>query len=421
MSALSRAKSRRAAVRGKMTKLIRNAEKVLSVELSALITEELRLALQAMKDVLDEHQEANTAVLEAMADEGATEDQVLAETDNSSDVETKVEDCIRKIRCSVAQNQLYLDYQTVVSSSDSWMEHSHPTAANFSKDGRLMVQQLEKLMSRLEPYKTNPTFQPLHSKVRDSLGKIPATIFKTPTATAAATPASTTAKKLPPPYQVKTPTFSGKLKEFQPFSDRFQEIMETHKGHYTHADKCCILADAMLDRDAKKLVNDHAAEGYDAAFKQLKDRCGRSSVIFPQLVEELLSRNRYDYSQESMLLALDRTQRLLTAMEKIGGKDIEALAVALVIRDCDDEVRKEWAKHLGPTDKIPVLDDFVKFASPLSHNLPRKNKSLNGAAVSLSSQQLLVPKSRRRNRQQLQPLQLPSQPALFVRGQATPL
>ncbi len=56
-------------------------------------------------------------------------------------------------------------------------------------------------------------------------------------------------------------------------------------------------------------------------------------------MEELLSRNRYDYSQESMLLASDRTQRLLTAMEKIGGKDIEALAVALVIRDCDGEVR----------------------------------------------------------------------------------
>jgi len=249
-----------------------------------------------LKDVLDEHQDTNTVVLETMAEEGATEEQVMAETDNSSEVEVKVEDCIRRLRLrrSLTQNQIYLDYKTVVSSSDSWIEHSSPTASEYAKDGRLMVQQLETLMSRLEPYKTDPTFQPLHSKVGESLGKIRATIFKTPATGPAATTAVPVTKKMPPPYQVKTPTFSGRVKDFQQFSDRFTEIMETHKEHYTDADKCCILADAVLDRDAKRLVNDYAAEGFDSAFKQLKDRYGRASVIYPQLVEELLARNRYD-------------------------------------------------------------------------------------------------------------------------------
>ncbi len=40
-------------------------------------------------------------------------------------------------------------------------------------------------------------------------------------------------------------------------------------------------------------------------------------------------------------------------MDKFGGKDIEALAVALVLRDRDEEVRNEWARHLSTDDKIP--------------------------------------------------------------------
>ncbi len=142
--------------------------------------------------------------------------------------------------------------------------------------------------------------------------------------------------KLPPPYQVKTPTFSGRVKDFAKFSDRFTEIMSIHSEHYSDADKCCILADAMTDREARKVMNDYASKGFDVAFQQLRNRYGRASTIYPQLVEELINRNRYDYSQESVLQALDCTQRVLSAMDKIGGKNIEALEVALVLREWPD-------------------------------------------------------------------------------------
>ena len=315
-----------------------------------------------------------------MAEQGASEDDITAETDNSIEVESKAEDTMYDIRRALAQNKLYHSYQTTYTAADSWLTSSSPEATDFGKDGRLLMQQLEALSIQMEPYREDTLFQPLQNKVKDGLGKIRTILFtsKSPAATTAPPAAP---KKLPPPYQVKTPTFSGRVKDFQQFSDRFTEIMSIHSEHYSDADKFCILADAMTDREARKVVNDYASEGFDVAFQQLRDRYGRASTIYPQLVEELITRNRYDYSQESMLQALDRTQRVLSAMDKIGGKNIEALAVALVLRDCDEEVRKEWARHLGTEDKIPVLEDFVKFAAPLSHHLPRKSKAPNPGAA----------------------------------------
>ncbi len=39
--------------------------------------------------------------------------------------------------------------------------------------------------------------------------------------------------------------------------------MNIYDDHYTDADKHCLLADSMTDREAKKLVTDYASEGYE--------------------------------------------------------------------------------------------------------------------------------------------------------------
>ncbi len=59
------------------------------------------------------------------------------------------------------------------------------------------------------------------------------------------------------------------------------------------------------------------------------------------------------------------------ALDKI---TIEQLATALVVRDFDEELSKEWARHLGSLDKIPDMKQLLDFIRPLSHNLPAKTK-----------------------------------------------
>ncbi len=64
----------------------------------------------------------------------------------------------------------------------------------------------------------------------------------------------------------------------------------------------------------------------------------------------------------------------LKAMAKVKRATIGRVAVALTIRDFDDELAKEWAKHLGPSNQIPDVADLMKFVRPLSHNLPSNPK-----------------------------------------------
>ena len=143
-----------------------------------------------------------------------------------------------------------------------------------------------------------------------------------------------------------------------------------------------ILAKAMDDQEARRLIERYSSAGFEEAMKQLKSRYGRPAAVYPQLVEELVARNRYDYSQESMHQILEHSQLVLAAMDKVNGKTIEQLTVALVVRDFDNELEKEWVKHLGDEDKLPDMDTLLEFIKPLSHNLSRKKKVLSAVAAS---------------------------------------
>ncbi len=189
------------------------------------------------------------------------------------------------------------------------------------------------------------------------------------------------------PYKLKTPTFSGNVHEFQRFYDRFTDILKTHSDCYTVGDKCCLLAEAMEDPAAKGLVRkfSQGPSGYDTAMEQLRLRYGRASVIYPTYVKELIQRGNYDYTQDSMLRVIDRKRHLLDAMEKIKGNTLSQVAIALVLMDFNEELSKEWAEHLGSDDKLPNVDNLMKFITPLSHNLPSKSTSASTSIASKKS------------------------------------
>ncbi len=130
----------------------------------------------------------------------------------------------------------------------------------------------------------------------------------------------------------------------------------------------------MDNAEAKKLVLNCYAVGYDSAMEELQNEYGRKSVIFPILANALVNPNSYDLSRESMKQVIDRTQRVLNDMEKLKAKDIELLAVSLVVNDFDLETMNEWSKHLSSDDVLPDMKTLMDFAVPRSHNLPRIHK-----------------------------------------------
>ncbi len=248
-------------------------------------------------------------------------------------------------------------------------------------EGNARREELESIISDMKPYKVN-TFvagqlaraETIHEELSTKLFA-EAAVTTTPAAAATATGTSPM-PMVPPPYKVKPPTFSGKPREFQIFKTRFTAMMDTHKRYYSDSDKLSILAEAMDDGDARNVVLGCYSTVYDAAMTELQANYGRKTIIFPQLVDELVKRDKYDYSRESMKLMMDRSQRVLMEMDKLEAKNIEMLTVALIVKDFDSELLTEWTKHLGSDDKLPTLKTFTDFVTPLSHNLPKRGRNI---------------------------------------------
>ncbi len=72
--------------------------------------------------------------------------------------------------------------------------------------------------------------------------------------------------------------------------------MKTYSDYYPDADKLSLLLESVLDVEAKKVVLNNMANGFDEAMEQLRLAYGRSTVVYSQLVEEFLTRSHYDYS-----------------------------------------------------------------------------------------------------------------------------
>ncbi len=76
MSDVSRAKTRRASAHGKITKLLKNIDKLLSDNVRELRPDELQRKLSQINAAITEEQEAQEHLLEQMAVEGSTEEEI---------------------------------------------------------------------------------------------------------------------------------------------------------------------------------------------------------------------------------------------------------------------------------------------------------------------------------------------------------
>ncbi len=374
MAAVIQAKTRRSTARCRVTKQVRATEKLLSDDVREIPTEDLKRKLELFKVAVQEELVAQDQLLNAMAVEGVSEDDLQKEIEANSVIEDSYEDHTEKMTSAINMGSHFLLYQELKHTADSWLAHGVPSSTDFPSSGAKLVESFQKLIRSLTPLSAHATFGKLLTDAQSQLEQIQITLNKKAPAMAAS---STTAEATPPvrkpaPYHVKAPTFSGKAIDFPHFQERFTEVIKTHWDAYSDGDRCCILSESMIDPAAKELVDSYSSAGYDTALQQLKERYGRSSAIYPKYVEELVTRHRYEYSQDSMSHILKRVEHTLEAMAKINGKTIEQFAVALVVRDFDEELSKEWAKHLGSSDVIPDSKMLLDFVRPLSHNLPSK-------------------------------------------------
>ncbi len=376
MSAVSKLKSRRASTRGRITKQLNAALDKLKIDdVSQVNPDDLDIKLHLIQAIIHEHQDIQESILEQMAVDGSTEEEVQKEVDANLAKEAEFDEPLERISVAIKMGSLRLQYPELMRRADTWLCHGVPSSMEFSSVGNQLVKELQNFIRGISPFTTHPDLGPLSEKATGTVEQVLIQLYKKAD-TSASTPAPEAASSVrrPAPYTIKAPTFSGKLTDFPLFLERFSEVIKNHWDQYSDGDRCCILAEAMTDPAAKELVETYSSSGYDCALKQLKERYGRASSIYPKYVEQLVTRSKYEYSQDSMHSIIRRVEHTIDSMAKVKGNTLGQVAVALVVRDFNEELAKEWAKHLGPEDKLPDVPEFIAFIKPLSHNLPSKPK-----------------------------------------------
>ncbi len=315
-----------------------------SDSLAGIKQKELRSKLDIVKKLVDEHEGIQEAIIELMEAEGKLQVEVEGETKGNETVVKAYDTEVEKLEEALVLSDLYLEDARIQSKAAAWVRESKIEAPTFCSDGNKVMQELEQNIRSSTPYGFHGYINVQLATAESLLKQVRTKLYSTPATPTTVRPAEPLKEKslpksvLPPPYKVQTPTFNGKPKEFNHFLERLKSIMDLHSDFYPEADKLSLLSEAMLDQEAKKLVNSSYSLGYEGALEQLQLTYGRKTTIYPQLVEEFLARTKYDYSRESMRLILDRTRRVLNDMEKLEGRNLDIFAVSMVTRDFDQEL-----------------------------------------------------------------------------------
>ncbi len=337
---------------------------------------DLRIQLTTIEKLAKEHRQASAAYCEALTTAGTSDADLEKEIEANADKEALYESYINTISRILRQQAVLTSYERIMTSLETWLANSAITTTDYLTEGRTISKELDQVVSQMRSIRKIPVFQSLLDKAVGGLEEVRTHLLKSPSPAvprieAAAVPV-TTARSHATILQLKPPTFSGEIRDFHGFDQRFMDMINSRPDITSDADKVSLLREAMLDPALKAQVEQYGRgpDGFRAAREALRIRYGRASVVFPVYVKEMIQKETYSYNQESMLRILDRTKHLAAAMKDIKGDTLSQVMVQLAVFNFNDELSKEWTKYMASKEDIPDLDQLVKFVEPLSHTLP---------------------------------------------------
>ncbi len=97
MAELARLKTKRSSIRGKVTKILKATDKLLSDDIRDFNKLELKAKLQVLQEAIREHQSAHEALLDAMVVADAPEEDIDREIENNATIEVSYDDYVGKL------------------------------------------------------------------------------------------------------------------------------------------------------------------------------------------------------------------------------------------------------------------------------------------------------------------------------------
>ncbi len=119
MAELARLKTKRSSVYGKVTKILKATDKLLSDDIRDSNKLELKAKLQVLQEAIREHPSAQEALLDAMVVAGVPEEDIDREIENNATIEVSYDDYVGKLNQSLDQCATFYKYELQLGKSTS--------------------------------------------------------------------------------------------------------------------------------------------------------------------------------------------------------------------------------------------------------------------------------------------------------------
>ncbi len=184
----------------------------------------------------------------------------------------------------------------------------------------------------------------------------------------------------PPPavsvskLHLELPKFSGKPTDWFNFHALFTAAIDRQGTGLTEPERCCLLANAMLSEEARRVVEFYQAgkNGYDSAMKALKDAYGQPQLVYPHHVRQFITPDRYSYTCKSLRHMREKIEINMHGMERAGGATFQQFLAAIIMEGFDEKVRHEWTSNYSDINRFPNIEEILTFFRQREFSLPEK-------------------------------------------------
>ncbi len=109
--------------------------------------------------------------------------------------------------------------------------------------------------------------------------------------------------------------------------------MEKRGAGLSNPERCCLLLNAMVTDEAKKIVHFYqsCSDSYNASPKALGESYGQSQMIYPHHVKALLVPGRYTYDRRSLRFMRETFETNMQGIDCVDGATYQQFLAAILM------------------------------------------------------------------------------------------
>ncbi len=128
----------------------------------------------------------------------------------------------------------------------------------------------------------------------------------------------------------------------------------------------------MITEEARKVVEFYQAgkDSYSSAIKALRDAYSQPQLIYSHHVRQFLAPDSVSYTRRSLRQFREKFEVNIRGLERTDGATLPQFLAVVAIKSFDVRVRHEWTTHYTDNDRLPNIEEMLRFFRLHEFSLP---------------------------------------------------